>query len=164
MHKGRIGVKSLNDILSGALNASGRRIQGTAEPISAGDKVMQIRNNYDLDVFNGDIGVVTGLDAEDKKITVDFEGRLVKYPLESTDELVKAYAISIHKSQGSEYDAVVVPVSTSHYIMLQRNLIYTAVTRARKLVVLVGTKKALAIAVKNDRVRERNTMLAAFLR
>jgi exodeoxyribonuclease V alpha subunit len=164
MHKGRIGVKSLNDTLSEVLNASGRRIQGAAEPISAGDKVMQIRNNYDLDVFNGDIGVVTGLDMEDKKLTVDFDGRLVKYPLESTDELVKAYAISIHKSQGSEYDAVVVPVSTSHYIMLQRNLIYTAVTRARKLVVLVGTKKALAIAVKNDKVRERNTMLSAFLR
>jgi len=165
MHKGIIGVKNLNDMLARTLNAGGRAVQGAGEALCIGDKVMQIRNNYDLEVFNGDIGIVTGVsdEGEDKVLLVDYDGRTVRYPLESTDEIVKAYAISIHKSQGSEYDCVVVPVSTSHYIMLQRNLIYTAITRARKLVVLVGTKKALAIAVKNDKVRERNTLLARFL-
>lgn len=163
MHKGVMGVKNLNERLSKSLNGEGRRISGLSEPISVGDKVMQIKNNYDLDVFNGDIGIVVDSDMEERIITVNYDGRFVKYGYDNTDELVKAYAISIHKSQGSEYDAVVVPVSTSHYIMLQRNLIYTAITRARKLVVLVGTKKALAIAIKNDRVRERNTLLAQFL-
>jgi len=165
MHKGVIGVKALNDMLARTLNAGGRAVQGAGEALCIGDKVMQIRNNYDLEVFNGDIGIVTGVsdEGEDKVLMVNYDGRTVRYPFESTDEIVKAYAISIHKSQGSEYDCVVVPVSTSHYIMLQRNLLYTAITRARKLVVLVGTKKALAIAVKNDKVRERNTLLARFL-
>ena len=164
MHKGVMGAQNLNERLSSILNRAGQRIPGVSEPIAPGDKVMQIRNNYELDVFNGDIGVVVGADKEEKTLTVDYDGRHVTYGSEKTDELVKAYAISIHKSQGSEYDAVVVPISTSHFIMLQRNLIYTAVTRAKKLAVLVGTKKALAIAIKNDKVRERNTLLASFLR
>ncbi|MFH1434995.1 MAG: ATP-dependent RecD-like DNA helicase [Pseudomonadota bacterium] len=163
MHKGVMGAQSLNERLSSVLNRAGQRVPGASGPITPGDKVMQIRNNYDLEVFNGDIGVVVGANAEEKTLTVDYDGRHVTYGSERTDELVKAYAISIHKSQGSEYDAVVVPISTSHFIMLQRNLIYTAVTRARKLAVLVGTKKALAIAIKNDKVRERNTLLASFL-
>ena len=124
------------------------------------DKVMQIRNNYDKNVFNGDIGRVTSINREGREIKVNYDGREVAYDFNELDEVVPAYAISIHKSQGSEYPAVVIPLLTQHFILLQRNLVYTAITRGRRLVVLVGTKKALAIAVKNDKPRKRYTRLA----
>lgn len=123
------------------------------------DKVMQVRNNYDKDVYNGDIGLIRDISREDGQIQVEFDGRIAPYDLSELDELVHAYAISIHKSQGSEYPVVVFPLLTQHFMMLQRNLLYTAVTRARKLVVIVGSKKALAIALKNDRTQFRYSLL-----
>jgi exodeoxyribonuclease V alpha subunit len=125
---------------------------------------MQIRNNYDKDVFNGDIGNVVKIDLEEQELTVQFEERRIIYDFNELDELVLAYAVSVHKAQGSEYPAVVIPVLTQHYVMLQRNLLYTAVTRGRKLVVMIGTKKALAIALKNDKIRKRYSHLQERLR
>ena len=125
---------------------------------------MQIRNNYDKEVFNGDIGIVESIDPENRELTVNFEGRSVSYDITELDELVLAYAVTIHKSQGSEYPIVVMPILMSHYVMLQRNLVYTGVTRAKKVLVLVGTKKALALAVRNTAVRKRNTLLAQRIR
>ena len=124
---------------------------------------MQIRNNYKLDVFNGDIGRIAAVDEENQRVVVRYEDRNVGYEYSDLDELVLAYACSIHKSQGSEYPAVVIPLHTQHYVLLQRNLLYTALTRGKRLVVFVGTRKAIAIAVKNDRVAARYTRLAARL-
>ncbi|MBW1976306.1 MAG: ATP-binding domain-containing protein, partial [Deltaproteobacteria bacterium] len=123
------------------------------------DKVMQIKNNYEKDVFNGDVGRIRAIDMENQVVTVSFHGRDVDYDFADLDELVLAYAVSVHKSQGSEYPAVLIPVLSQHYVLLQRNLIYTAVTRAKRLVVIVGTKKALVIAVKNNRTEKRYTYL-----
>jgi exodeoxyribonuclease V alpha subunit len=120
---------------------------------------MQIRNNYDKKVFNGDIGRIKHIDADSQELAILFDDRLVTYDFSELDEIVLAYAISVHKSQGSEYPVVVIPIITQHYILLQRNLIYTAVTRAKKLAVLVGTWKALAIGIKNDKTRKRYTLL-----
>jgi exodeoxyribonuclease V alpha subunit len=164
MHRGLLGAQNLNRELSERLNPGAKPVEGVRGGHRVGDKVMQVRNNYDLEVFNGDIGRVTGSDAEERKLLVAFDGREVAYDYGEADELVPAYAVSIHKSQGSEFPAVVVVTSTSHYIMLQRNLIYTAVTRGRKLVVACGTKKAIAIALKNDKVRSRYTALSERLR
>ena len=125
-----------------------------------GDKVMQIRNNYDKDVFNGDLGRVTLVDRVDKRVVVTVDGREVSYELHELDELVPAYAISTHKSQGAEYPCVVMAILPQHWMMLQRNLLYTGITRARKLCVLVGDRKAISIAVRNDKVAERLTGLA----
>jgi len=129
-----------------------------------GDKVMQLRNNYDLDIFNGDIGRITAIDFEERQVVVSFDGRPVIIESGDLDDLTLAYACTIHKSQGSEYPAVVVLLHQQHYVMLQRNLLYTAVTRGRKLVIIVGTRRALARAVKNATVRQRYTMLAERLR
>jgi len=163
MHRGPLGVAALNQRLQTLLNPPDarkpERIQG-GRVFRVGDRVMQIRNNYDLDVFNGDMGVITGIDGVMHTLTVTFDGRDVAYDWASLDELTHAWAISVHKSQGSEFRAVVMPVHTTHYIMLQRNLLYTGVTRAKELVVLVGTKRAIGIAVRNDKVAERNTALA----
>ncbi len=120
---------------------------------------MQLQNNYDKDVFNGDIGTVAGLDMVDQTILVDFEGRRVGFDWSEADQLVLAYAVSVHKGQGSEFPAVVIPLLTSHYLMLQRNLLYTAVTRAQRLCVLVGSRRAIGIAVHNDQVAHRYTAL-----
>jgi exodeoxyribonuclease V alpha subunit len=120
---------------------------------------MQVRNNYDREVFNGDIGRIAGIDAESQEVIIVFDGREVVYEYPDLDEIVLAYAISVHKSQGSEYPAVIIPILTQHYVLLQRNLIYTAVTRAKRLLVMVGTKKALAIGVKNDKTQKRYTYL-----
>jgi len=120
---------------------------------------MQIRNDYDKEVFNGDIGRITGIDTESQEVTITFDGREVAYDFTDLDEVVLAYAVSVHKSQGSEYPAVIIPILTQHYVLLQRNLIYTAVTRGRKLVVMVGTRKALAIGVRNDKTQKRYTYL-----
>jgi exodeoxyribonuclease V alpha subunit len=131
--------------------------------IILGDKVLQLRNNYDLGVFNGDIGIVTAVD-RDEGVTVDFGDNAVHYSLRELDELIPAYCMSIHKSQGSEFKAVVIPLSTQHFILLQRNLLYTALTRARRLCIFVGTRKALSIAVANNKAILRYSSLAEELR
>lgn len=123
------------------------------------DRVMQIKNNYDKEVFNGDIGLIEAVDLTNRTLTVGFDARIVEYDVTELDELVHAYATTIHKAQGSEYPVVVMPVLMNHYVMLQRNLIYTGITRAKRLFVMVGTKKALAYAVGNVTVTKRNTML-----
>jgi exodeoxyribonuclease V alpha subunit len=162
MYRGAAGVMRLNERLQQALNPSGRPAERYigGRLYRVGDKVMQTRNNYDKEVFNGDIGRVHTLDMVNQSMTVVFDERFVAYDFSEAADLVHAYAISVHRSQGSEYPAVVVPVVTQHYMMLQRNLLYTAITRARKLVVLVGSKKAIAIAVKNDKVSQRYTALS----
>jgi exodeoxyribonuclease V alpha subunit len=159
MHRGIIGAANLNAELQKHLNRSADELVRGGKTVKRGDKVMQIRNNYDKDVYNGDIGRIVSIDREEQELTVDFDGRPVPYDFIELDELVLAYAVSVHKSQGSEYPAVVMPLLTQHYLMLQRNLLYTAVTRGKKLVVIVGTRKALAIAIKNDRPRLRHTRL-----
>ena len=125
----------------------------------ADDKVMQIKNNYDKEVFNGDIGIVESVNAEDRTLKVNFDNRSIEYDITELDELVHAYATTIHKAQGSEYPIVVMPVLMNHYVMLQRNLIYTGITRAKKILVMVGTRKALSYAVRNVTVTKRNTLL-----
>ena len=120
---------------------------------------MQIRNNYDKEVFNGDIGRISKIDREEQEIIVNYDGRMVSYEYSELDEIVLAYAVSVHKSQGSEYPVVVMPVLTQHYMLLQRNLLYTGITRGKKLVVLVGTNKAVAIAIKNNKPQKRYTLL-----
>ncbi|MBW1981434.1 MAG: ATP-dependent RecD-like DNA helicase [Deltaproteobacteria bacterium] len=159
MHRGSIGAENLNRQLQQVLNPSEDMLLRGGKSIRLGDKVMQIRNNYYKDVFNGDVGRVVRVDSETQEVVVSIDGREVPYDYSDLDELVLAYAISVHKSQGSEYPAVVVPLLTQHYVMLQRNLIYTAVTRGKKLVVLVGSRKALALGVENDRVQKRYTCL-----
>jgi len=154
------GVKELNKHLQQILNGHSRVCwQGSERKFLVGDKVMQTRNNYTKDVFNGDVGRVLGVDKEEGILVVNFYGRKVEYTFDELEELVLAYATTIHKSQGNEFKAVIVPMSLSHYIMLQRNLLYTAVTRAKELLILVGQKNALAMAMKNINVRDRNTML-----
>jgi exodeoxyribonuclease V alpha subunit len=124
-----------------------------------GDKVLQTRNNYDKQVFNGDLGHITQIDFEEQRIAIDFDGTAIDYEFSEMDEVVHAFAMSVHKAQGSEYRAVVLPILTQHYMLLQRNLLYTAVTRAKELVVLVGSKKAIAMAVRNNKIARRNSRL-----
>jgi len=162
MHRGIIGVGALNEALQAGVNPPTaqkpeKRIGNRVYRV--GDRVMQIRNNYDKDVYNGDLGLIQAIDLEMQKVTVTIDERPVVYDFLELDELVHAFAISIHKSQGSEFPAVVIPILTSHYMMLQRNLLYTAVTRAKRLVVLVGQPKAIAMAVRNDKVTQRFTGL-----
>jgi exodeoxyribonuclease V alpha subunit len=158
IHRGVLGTQHLNALLKGALNAGASHIKRGETDFSAGEKVMQVKNDYDRGVFNGDIGFVADI-IDVSEIAVDFDGTRVKYEPKNLDELVHAYCISIHKSQGCEFPAVVIPVTTQHFIMLQRNLIYTAITRARKLCVLVGMQRALSIAVQNNTTKERNSRL-----
>ena len=164
MNRGGLGARSLNIELQNALNPPGEiRIERFGWKFSPGDKVMQVENDYDKDVYNGDLGVVSGIDLEEGELGVVFDGREVIYGFGELDELVLAYATTIHKSQGSEYPAVVIPLTTQHYPMLQRNLVYTGVTRGKRLVVLVGQRKALAIAVKGSRARRRWSKLREWL-
>jgi len=160
MHRGIVGTQQLNRALQEALNPQGQSVERSGRMFRIFDRVMQIRNNYDKEVFNGDLGRIVELDMENQEMKVEMEGRLVPYDFSELDELVLAYAISVHKAQGSEYQAIVLPLMTQHYVMLQRNLLYTAITRARKLVVIVGSKKALAIAVRNNRTQQRFTLLS----
>ena len=156
MNRGGLGARSLNIELQNALNPPGEiRVERFGWTFCPGDKVMQVENDYDKEVYNGDLGVVSRIDMEEGELSVDFDGREVIYGFGELDELVLAYATTIHKSQGSEYAAVVIPLSTQHYPMLQRNLVYTGVTRGKRLVVLVGQRKALAIAMKGARARHR---------
>jgi exodeoxyribonuclease V alpha subunit len=164
MNRGGLGARSLNIELQTALNSPGEiRVERFGWTFCPGDKVMQVENDYDKEVYNGDLGVVSRIDMEEGELTVDFDGRDLTYGFGELDELVLAYATTIHKSQGSEYPAVVIPLSTQHYPMLQRNLVYTGVTRGKRLVVLVGQRKALAIAVKGARARRRWSKLREWL-
>ena len=164
MNRGGLGARSLNIELQKALNPPGDiRIERFGWTFCPGDKVMQVENDYDKDVFNGDLGIVSAIDLEEGQLVADFDGRKVTYGFGELDELVLAYATTIHKSQGSEYPAVVIPLTTQHYPMLQRNLVYTGVTRGKRLVVLVGQRKALAIAVKGAQTRRRWSKLREWL-
>jgi exodeoxyribonuclease V alpha subunit len=165
MNRGGVGARSLNIELQTALNPLGdRKVERFGWTFAAGDKVMQIENDYDKEVYNGDIGYIENVNPEDGELTASFDGRPVTYGFGELDTLVPAYAATIHKSQGSEYPAVVIPVMTQHYAMLHRNLLYTGVTRGKKLVVLVGQKKAVAIAVRNVSGRRRWSKLSEWLR
>jgi exodeoxyribonuclease V alpha subunit len=164
MNRGGVGARSLNVSLQAALNpAQDRKVERFGSTFAPGDKVMQLENDYDKEVYNGDVGYVEGVDTESAELTVSFDGRLVTFGFGELDALVPAYAATIHKSQGSEYPAVVIPVLTQHYAMLQRNLIYTGITRGKKLVVLVGQKKAVAMAVRNASGRKRWSKLREWL-
>jgi exodeoxyribonuclease V alpha subunit len=163
MHRGVIGAAQLNAALQAALNparAGAMEVMRGGRVFRAGDRVMQLRNNYDKEVYNGDIGRIARVDLEEQEVIVRVDGRPVSYDFSEMDELTLAYAATVHKSQGSEYPAVILPLHTTHYPMLQRNLLYTAVTRAKRLLVVVGMKKALAIAVKNDATLRRASRLA----
>jgi exodeoxyribonuclease V alpha subunit len=164
MNRGGVGARSLNVELQAALNPAGeRKVERFGWTFAPGDKVMQIENDYDKEVYNGDIGYIDDVDPDDGELTASFDSRTVTYGFGELDTLVPAYAATIHKSQGSEYPAVVIPVMTQHYAMLQRNLLYTGVTRGKRLVVLVGQKKAVAIAVKNIAGRRRWSKLNEWL-
>jgi exodeoxyribonuclease V alpha subunit len=159
MHRGLLGTINLNRELQALLNPSGVSLERGGTTLRWGDKVMQLRNNYDKGVFNGDLGRIVGIDSETGGIKVDFLDRIVEYDSDDLDEISLAYATSVHKSQGSEYPVVVIPLHTSHYLLLHRSILYTAVTRGKKLVVIVGSRKALAMAIRNFRVEKRNTGL-----
>lgn len=160
MHKGAVGSEKMNARLQSALNPNALEVRKGERVFRLHDKVMQIRNNYDKDIFNGDIGRIIYINAPEKTLSVDFDGVIMPYEFDELDELVPAFAISVHKSQGSEYPAVVIPIMMQHYMLLQRNLVYTGVTRGKKLVVMVGERKALAMAIKNNRTSKRYTWLA----
>lgn len=167
MYRGAAGVVELNQRLQQTLNPPGRgKVEYTHSyrTFRTGDRVMQIRNNYDKAVFNGDLGIIESIDLENQSVEVSIDGLRVSYDLNELDELVHAYAVSIHKAQGSEFPVVVIPLLTQHYRLLQRNLLYTAVTRARKMVVIAGSRKAIAMAVRNNQIQKRNTRLAERLR
>jgi exodeoxyribonuclease V alpha subunit len=164
MNRGGLGARSLNIDLQKALNPPGElRLERFGSTFAIGDRVMQIENDYDKEVYNGDLGVVRRIDSEVSEIVIEFDGRPVTYCFGELDEIVLAYATTIHKSQGSEYPAVVIPLTTQHYPMLQRNLLYTAVTRGRRLVGIVGQKKAMAVVVKGTRTRRRWSKLKEWL-
>ena len=159
MQRGAVGASNLNTLLQEALNPSETCLRRSGYSFRLYDKVMQIRNNYDKEVFNGDVGTISALNLEERNLRVRFDDREVEYDVTELDELAQAYAVTIHKSQGSEYPIVVMPMLMTHFVMLQRNLLYTGVTRAKKLLVLVGTKKAVGYAVRNVTVTSRNTRL-----
>ncbi len=160
MHKGVIGTTHLNQVLQEVLNPNPVIIETRGSTFKIGDKVMHLKNNYQKEVFNGDIGTIRTVDVKKNIFSVDFYGRTVSYDFTEMDDISLAYAISVHKSQGSEYPAVILPIMTQHFVLLQRNLLYTAITRGKKLVILIGTKKALAIALKNDTPKKRLSGLA----
>ncbi len=164
MRRNQLGADALNLALQAAINPAGPAVQYNAWTYRLGDRVMQLRNNYDKNVYNGDIGFIAEVDPAGRQLTVDFDGQPVGYKAMELDELSLAYACSIHKSQGSEYPAVVILVATQHFHLLQRNLLYTAITRGRRLVCLMGSHKAVAIAIHNNRIMRRQTALCARLR
>jgi exodeoxyribonuclease V alpha subunit len=164
MQRGSLGARNLNTRLQEVLNPNGDALERFGAVYRENDKVMQLENNYDKDVFNGDVGFVHRIDQEEQQMVVRFGERFVHYAFNELDEISPAYAITVHKSQGSEYPCVIVPIHTQHYMMLQRNLLYTAITRGRKLVILVGSKKAIAMAVKRHDVQQRRTALCQRLK
>lgn len=159
MQRGVMGTMNLNLVLQEALNPNGEGLRRSGSIYRLNDKVMQVKNNYDKEVFNGDMGKISQVNLEDRSLCVDFDGRLVEYELSDLDEIVHGYATTIHKAQGSEYPIVIMPVLMNHYMMLQRNLIYTGITRAKKVCIVIGTKKALSYGVYNVTVKKRNTLL-----
>ena len=159
MQRGVVGATNLNMALQEALNPQGEGLRRSGFVYKPNDKVMQIKNNYDKEVFNGDIGIIESVNLQDRTLLVNFDNRSIEYDATELDELVHAYATTIHKAQGSEYPIVVIPMLMNHFVMLQRNLVYTGITRAKKILVMVGTKKALAYAVRNVTVTKRNTLL-----
>jgi exodeoxyribonuclease V alpha subunit len=166
MHNGPSGAKNLNQLLQEALNKtrnSTDEIDYYGRKFRIGDRVMQIRNNYDKDVFNGDIGFIENVDTVERRVHVMFD-RPVVYEVRDLDELIHAYAVTIHKSQGSEYPVVIMPILNQHFVMLRRNLLYTGITRARKLAVIIGSQQAVEIAIRRDDVGHRNTKLAERLK
>ena len=160
MRRGTLGSENLNKRLQDVLNSNAEQAVRGWQAFRVGDKVMQVRNNYDYEVFNGDIGRIVGIEQVDKKVRIQFPDKQVDYDMADLNELVLAYATTIHKAQGSEYPAVVIPLHTQHYLMLQRNLLYTGITRAKERVVIVGTKQALGLCIRNNQVMERNSYLA----
>ncbi len=163
-NKGIVGVNNLNSRIQDILNFNSQKVLRGSVQYRLNDKVMQLKNNYEKDVYNGDIGFINGIDMEMEEITVNFDGRNVDYSFFELDELNLSYAISIHKSQGSEFKCVIIPLLTSHYMLLQRNLLYTAITRAKELAVIVGSKKAIGMAVNRNIVEKRYTSLKGLLR
>ena len=156
MSRGIVGTRNLNVELQKLLNKSENQpVERFGNIFKEGDKVMQIENNYDKDVFNGDTGFITYINHEEQELTIRYEDKDIKYDFNELDQIVLSYAITIHKSQGSEYQVVVIPIMMQHYTMLQKNLIYTAITRGKKLVVMVGEKKALRVALHNKKNAER---------
>jgi exodeoxyribonuclease V alpha subunit len=164
MHRGDLGAANLNALLQEALTAGAPALVRGGRTFRVGDKVMQVRNDYDKEVWNGDIGRVERVDGAAQALVVRFDEREVTYDLDEIDQLTLAYAATVHKSQGSEYPAVVIPIHTQHFVMLQRNLLYTAVTRGKRLVILVGSRKALGLAVRNAEILLRCSGLAHRLR
>jgi exodeoxyribonuclease V alpha subunit len=166
MHRGDLGTAAVNRALQDKLNPAGGapELARGERVFRRGDKVMQLKNDYDRGVFNGDIGVIIAIDSDPTSLRVDFDGRIATYERGELDQLVHAYAVSVHKSQGSEYPAVVIPLATQHFMMLQRSLLYTAVTRGKKLVVIVGSRRAVQLAVRNADARKRYTWLAERVR
>ena len=165
MQRGALGARSLNADLQKALNPNpSARIEKFGSVFAPGDKIMQTENDYDRDVFNGDLGTVLRIDEAEGLLVAGFDGREVEYPFGELDALLPAYAMTIHKSQGSEYPAVVITLATQHYAMLARNLVYTAVTRGKRLVVIVGQRRAMAIAVRSGAGRRRWTKLEEWMK
>src|SRR5690606_17312196 len=160
MYRGVAGADALNADLQAALNPDGEVFARGTRTMRVGDKVMQVKNDYDLDVYNGDVGLIRAFDRTNGTVAVDFGGRRVAYPVADLDRLVPAHAITVHRAQGSEYPCVVVPVLTEHYLMLRRNLLYTAITRGKRLVVVVAMPRALALAIRNDEQARRWSGLA----
>jgi len=163
-NKGIVGVNNLNSRLQDVLNPNIKKVQKGSVQYRLNDKVIQLKNNYEKDIYNGDIGFINGIDMEAEEISIDYDGRTVNYSFFELDEISLSYAITIHKSQGSEFKCVVIPILTSHYMLLQRNLLYTAITRARELVIIVGSKKAIGMAVNRNIVEKRYTGLKELLR
>ena len=165
MHKGAAGTQAINHYLQSILNPhkSNNEVSRMGTTFKIGDKVMQIRNNYDKNVFNGDIGTIESIDQENKQLKIVYFEVPIVYEFLELEELVLAYSISIHKSQGSEFDAVIVPLFMQHFTLLQRNLVYTAITRAKRFCIVIGQMRALAMAIKNNSGTERTTFLAEFL-
>jgi exodeoxyribonuclease V alpha subunit len=161
MNRSQLGARQLNQVLQRAVNPAGSQpeVERFGSTFRVGDRVIQMENNYDRNVFNGDVGVIRGLDATEQELQVVFDGRTVTYDFGDLDELALAYVLTIHKSQGSEYPCVLIPLHTQHFLLLQRNLLYTGITRGKKLVVLVGSRKALELAVQRQETRQRYTAL-----
>jgi exodeoxyribonuclease V alpha subunit len=163
MQKGALGARNLNATMQRALNPTGDQVERFGTIFRCGDRVMQTENDYNKEIYNGDLGYIEMIDLEASEISIRFDERSIMFDVRELDSLLHAYAITIHKSQGSEYPAVIIPLHTQHYIMLQRTLIYTAITRAKKLAILVGTTKALQLAVSQTLSKSRTTQLATCL-
>ena len=160
MHKGLAGTLNLNHVLQKRLNPNTIMIETMGNTFKLGDKIMHLKNNYQKEVFNGDIGTIYDIDKKAQMLSVNYYGRIVDYDFAEMDEISLAYAISVHKSQGSEYPAVIIPIMMQHFVLLQRNLLYTAITRGKELVVIIGSRKALLTALKNDSPQKRLSRLA----